>query len=75
MSLAEGDVVKCTDCKTCYHEIPELFERTRVLVNGSVKEACHLIPGALARVTITPELKSKIARVAAECVAEIIHEP
>jgi pyruvate-ferredoxin/flavodoxin oxidoreductase len=75
VSLAEEDVAKCTYCKTCYQELPELFEKTRVVVNGATKQACHLIAGALARVTITPELKSKIARVAANCVAEIIHEP
>jgi pyruvate-ferredoxin/flavodoxin oxidoreductase len=74
VSLAEEDVAKCTYCKTCYNELPELFEKTRVVVNGGTKQACHLIAGALARVTITPELKSKIARVAANCVAEIIHE-
>ncbi len=72
--LAEEDVAKCTYCKTCYNELPELFEKTRVVVDGASKRACHLIAGALARVTITPELKSKIARVAANCVAEIIHE-
>jgi pyruvate-ferredoxin/flavodoxin oxidoreductase len=74
VSLAEDDVAKCTNCKTCYQELPELFEKTRVVVDGATKEAGHLIAGALARVTITPELKSKIARVAANCDAEIIHE-
>jgi pyruvate-ferredoxin/flavodoxin oxidoreductase len=51
-----------------------LFEKTRVVVDGSAKHACHLIAGALDRVTITPELERKIAHVAANCVAEIIHE-
>jgi pyruvate-ferredoxin/flavodoxin oxidoreductase len=51
-----------------------LFEKTRVVVDGAAKEAGHLIAGALAHVTITPELKGKIARVAANCDAEIIHE-
>jgi len=74
VALSEDDVAKCTNCKTCYQELPELFEKTRVVVDGATKEAGHLIAGALARVTITPELKSKIARVAANCDAEIIHE-
>lgn len=74
VSLAEEDVAKCTNCKTCYQELPELFEKTRVVVDGATKEAGHLIAGALGRVTITPELRSKIARVAANCDAEIIHE-
>jgi len=33
----------------------------------------HMIPGALERTTVTPELKSRAARVAANCDAEIIH--
>ena len=74
VALSEDDVASCTNCKTCYQELPELFEKTRVVVDGATKEAGHLIAGALGRVTITPELKSKIARVAANCDAEIIHE-
>jgi pyruvate-ferredoxin/flavodoxin oxidoreductase len=74
LAYAEEDVVKCSNCKTCYQELPELFEKTRIVVNGETKEAGHLIPGALARVKVTPELKAKIARVAANCDAEIIHE-
>ncbi len=38
---------KCTNCKTCYQEIPELFEKTRIVVDGAAKEVGHLIPGAL----------------------------
>jgi pyruvate-ferredoxin/flavodoxin oxidoreductase len=74
VSLADEDVAKCSNCKTCYQEIPELFEKTRIVVNGESKEVGHLIPGALARVKVTPELKAKIARVAANCDSEIIHE-
>jgi len=74
VSLADEDVAKCSNCKTCYQEIPELFEKTRIVVNGETKEVGHLIPGALARVKVTPELKAKIARVAANCDSEIIHE-
>ena len=73
MSLADEDVAKCSNCKTCYQEIPELFEKTRIVVDGASKEVGHLIPGALARVKVTPELKTKIARVAANCDSEIIH--
>ncbi len=73
LAYAEADVVKCSNCKTCYQELPELFEKTRVVVDGEAKEVGHLIAGALARVKVTPELKAKIARVAANCDAEIIH--
>ncbi|HTR13553.1 MAG TPA: thiamine pyrophosphate-dependent enzyme, partial [Roseiarcus sp.] len=73
VTLADEDVAKCTNCKTCYQEMPELFEKTRVVVDGVMKEVGHLIPGALARVKVTPELRAKAARIAANCDAEIIH--
>ena len=73
LRYSEEDVVKCSNCKTCYQELPELFEKSRVVVDGVTKEVGHLIPGALARVKVTPELTSKIARVAANCDSEIIH--
>ncbi len=70
----DDDVSKCTNCKTCYTEVPELFEKTKIVVDGSPKEVAHLIPGATSKVKATPELKSKLARIAANCDAEIIHE-
>ena len=73
VSLADEDVPKCNNCKTCYQEIPELFEKTRIVVDGAAKEVGHLIPGALDHIKITPELKRRIERVAANCDAEIIH--
>jgi pyruvate-ferredoxin/flavodoxin oxidoreductase len=73
VTLAEEDVPKCNNCKTCYQEIPELFEKTRIVADGVAKEVGHLIPGALERIKATPELKAKVARVAANCDAEIIH--
>ncbi len=74
VTLADEDVPKCNNCKTCYQEIPELFEKTRIVVDGAAKEVAHLIPGALDRIKVTPELMARIARVAANCDAEIIHE-
>ena len=66
------DSAKCTNCKTCYQDLPELFEKTRLVVNGESREVARLIPGALERVTVTPELKSRIKRVSSNCDAEII---
>ncbi len=74
VSLAEEDMAKCTNSKTCYQDLGELFEKTRIVVDGVTKEVGHLIPGAVERTTLTPELKTKVARVAANCDAEIIHE-
>lgn len=73
VSLAEADIVKCTNCKTCYQDVPELFEKTQIVANGDTKEVAHLIPGAVEKVKPTPELNAKLARVAANCDAEIIH--
>jgi len=73
VTLAEEDLAKCNNCKTCYQDLSELFEKTRIVVDGVSKEVAHLIPGAVDRIEITPELKSKLARVAANCDAEIIH--
>jgi pyruvate-ferredoxin/flavodoxin oxidoreductase len=72
VSLAEADMPKCTNCKTCYQDLSELFEKTRIVVDGQAKEVGRLIPGALDHVTVTPDLLSRIARVAANCDAEII---
>ncbi len=67
-----ADQIKCTNCKTCYQDLPELFEKTRIVVDGESREVAQLIPGILERVTPTPELKARIKRVSANCDAEII---
>jgi pyruvate-ferredoxin/flavodoxin oxidoreductase len=67
-----ADQVNCTDCKTCYQDLPELFEKTRIVVNGESKDVAQMIPGAMDKVKVTPELKARIKRVAANCDAEII---
>ncbi|WP_203330745.1 2-oxoacid:acceptor oxidoreductase family protein [Rhodovastum atsumiense] len=72
VSIDPADQAKCTNCKTCYQDLSELFEKTRIVVNGVTKEVGHVIPGAAERVTVTPELKARIAKVAANCDAEII---
>ncbi|MDR2787592.1 MAG: 4Fe-4S binding protein, partial [Candidatus Accumulibacter sp.] len=66
------DPTRCTNCKTCYQDIPELFEKTRIVVGGESREAARLIPGVLENVTVTPELTARIRRVSANCDAEII---
>ena len=67
-----ADQVKCTNCKTCYQDLSELFEKTRIVVDGQAREVGRLIPGALERVTVSAELKARIRRVSANCDAEII---
>lgn len=71
--LDPEDVPKCTDCKNCWQELPELFERTKVIVDGKARDAARLIPGALEKVQPTDDLRRRIAKVVANCDAEIIH--
>jgi pyruvate-ferredoxin/flavodoxin oxidoreductase len=68
---------KCTNCKTCYQDLSELFEKTKIMVDGEPREVSRVIPGALRRIKITPELIQKASRVADDCDAEIIrfHRP
>ena len=70
--IHEEDVSLCTDCKTCYEEVPELFELTKIIVDGQAKTVAHTIPGALETVEMTPALKSRLDRVSATCDAEIV---
>ena len=70
--LDPADQPRCTDCKTCYQEIPELFEPTKAIIDGVPRDVARLIPGALDRVQVTPDLVRRIQRVVANCDAEII---
>lgn len=71
------DMSKCTNCKTCYQDLSELFERTKIVVDGAPKEVARVIPGALEKVKLTPELSQRATRLANDCDAEIIrfHPP
>lgn len=65
-------IVKCTDCKTCYQEIPEYFEASTEVINGVPTPVARLIPGSIESVEVTPELRARIKKVIANCDAEII---
>ncbi len=77
VEIAESDLAKCTNCKTCYQDLGELFEKTTIMVDGSAKEISRVIPGIFDNIEITPELVQRASRVADECDAEIIrfHAP
>ncbi|PLW75935.1 2-oxoacid:acceptor oxidoreductase family protein [Cohaesibacter celericrescens] len=70
--IREEDMAQCTDCKTCYQEIPELFEATKIIVDGKAKTVAHTIPGALETVEMTPELAARLKKIVANCDAEIL---
>jgi pyruvate-ferredoxin/flavodoxin oxidoreductase len=70
--IADEDMANCTNCKTCYQDLGELFEKTKIVVGGETKEVSRVIPGVLDKIEITPELIRRASRVAADCDAEII---
>jgi pyruvate-ferredoxin/flavodoxin oxidoreductase len=70
--LAEQDIAKCTDCATCYQELPAIFESTVIVVDGEAKNVSRMKPGALDGLDMTPELDVVMQRVKDTCDAEII---
>ncbi|PKQ27032.1 MAG: pyruvate-flavodoxin oxidoreductase [Actinobacteria bacterium HGW-Actinobacteria-4] len=62
----------CNDCGTCYQELPQFFEKTTQIIDGEARIVAHLIPGSTDNVEVTPEIAKRIARVRANCDAEII---
>ncbi|HYN28338.1 MAG TPA: 2-oxoacid:acceptor oxidoreductase family protein [Dermatophilaceae bacterium] len=70
--LDPADHVKCNDCGTCYQELPQLFEKYKLIVDGKAQASARMIEGALESVEITPDVAHRIERVKATCDAEII---
>jgi pyruvate-ferredoxin/flavodoxin oxidoreductase len=77
VEITDDDMPKCTNCKTCYQDLSELFEKTKIMVDGSPKEVSRVIPGVFDKIEITQELIQRASRVADDCDAEIIgfHQP
>jgi pyruvate-ferredoxin/flavodoxin oxidoreductase len=72
VEITDEDMPLCTNCKTCYQDLGELFELTRMIVDGEPREVSRVIPGALESIEITPELVQRAKKVADNCDAEII---
>ena len=72
VEITEADMPKCTNCKACYQDVSELFEKTTIVVEGASKVVSRVIPGIFDRVELTTELVQRASRVADECDAEII---
>jgi pyruvate-ferredoxin/flavodoxin oxidoreductase len=70
--LDPSDEPLCTDCGTCYQELPQFFEQVTVVIDGAARQVARMIPGALESVEVTPEIAKRIERVKATCDAEII---
>jgi len=72
VEIAAADMRLCTNCKACYQDLSELFEKTKIMVDGEPKEVSRVIPGVLDKIEITPDLIRRASRVADDCDAEII---
>ena len=70
--LAPEDEALCTDCGTCYQELPQFFEKTTKIIDGAARPVAVMIEGSLESVEITEALQKRIDRVKANCDAEII---
>jgi pyruvate-ferredoxin/flavodoxin oxidoreductase len=70
--LDPADEPKCNDCATCYQELPQLFEKATIMVDGEAKTVGRMKPGALDGFEVTPDMAKRISRVKATCDAEII---
>ena len=77
VEITDEDMPKCTNCKTCYQDCSELFEKTTIMVDGESKVVSRVIPGIFDKIEITPELVQRASRIADDCDAEIIrfHPP
>jgi pyruvate-ferredoxin/flavodoxin oxidoreductase len=67
-----ADLPRCNDCATCYQELPQLFEKSTIVVDDQPRTVGRLVPEALDGLVMTDELAARIARVKATCDAEII---
>jgi pyruvate-ferredoxin/flavodoxin oxidoreductase len=72
VEITVEDMSKCTNCKTCYQQASELFEKTKIVVAGETKEVSRVIPGILEKIEVTPDLINRASRVADDCDVEII---
>ena len=77
VAITEIDMARCTNCKTCYQDLAELFEKTKIVVEGSTREVGRVIPDIFEKIEMTPELVQRASRIADDCDAEIIrfHPP
>jgi pyruvate-ferredoxin/flavodoxin oxidoreductase len=70
--LDPADEPRCNDCATSYQELPQLFEKATIVVDGNPQTVGRMKPGALDGFEVTDDIAKRIARVKATCDAEII---
>ena len=72
MWLDPADEPKCTDCGTCYQELPAFFGKKTLVVDGEAKTVAQFKPGSTDGVEVTADIAARIDRVKSTCDAEII---
>ncbi|HMO11209.1 MAG TPA: pyruvate-flavodoxin oxidoreductase, partial [Actinotalea sp.] len=65
--LDPADEAKCTDCGTCYQELPMFFEKVTAVVDGAARTVARFREGSLEKNPVTPALQARIDRVKATC--------
>ncbi|MGV8907530.1 MAG: 2-oxoacid:acceptor oxidoreductase family protein [Propionicimonas sp.] len=70
--LDEADLPNCNDCATCYQELPQLFEKATIVIDGEPRTVGRMRPDALDGLDLTTDLLARISRVKGTCDAEII---
>jgi len=70
--LDPADEPKCSDCATCYQELPDIFELHTIMVDGEAKNTAHFKEGSLDGVTVTDDMKKTFDKVKNTCDSEII---
>ncbi len=70
--LDAEDLPRCNDCATCYQELPQLFEKATIVVDGEPRTVGRMRPDALVDLEVTADLAARILRVKGTCDAEII---
>lgn len=70
--LDPADLAKCNDCATCYQELPSLFEKATIVVDGASRTVGRMRPDALEGLELTADTVARITRVKNTCDAEII---
>ncbi|MCL2850096.1 MAG: thiamine pyrophosphate-dependent enzyme, partial [Micrococcales bacterium] len=70
--LDPADEPLCNDCGTCYQELPALFEKATIVVDGNAQVIGRLKDGVLDGLEVTDDLAGRMARVKDNCDAEII---
>jgi len=70
--LDAEDLPRCNDCATCYQELPQLFEKATIVVDGEPRTVGRMRPDALVDLEVTTDLAARIIRVKGTCDAEII---